>query len=142
MEGLLWELSRLESADLAMQGTWFAFLIGELRFHMLHSNRALKPQLEFMVYDSTKTRCSQIKNIYISKKKKCKGEEKISTPHTTLWKIPFQPKKGASGLHPQHVSELLDAGQLCVCVCVCVWVRAWVLLVGGMTPRKIFPTGG
>ena len=31
---------------------------------------------------------------------------------------------------------------VCVCVCVCVWVRAWVLLVGGMTPRKIFPTGG
>lgn len=65
VEGLCWEFSRLESADLVMQGTWFASLAGELRFHILHSNRALKPQLEFMVYDSTKTRCSQIKNIYI-----------------------------------------------------------------------------
>ena len=65
VEGLCWEFSRLESADVVMQGTWFASLVGELRVHILHSIRALKPQLEFMVYDSTKTRCSQIKNIYI-----------------------------------------------------------------------------
>lgn len=77
--------------------------------------------------------------IYLKEEETERRRENINS-HTTLWKTPFQPKKGTSGLHPQHVSELLDAGQLCVCVCV--WVRAWILLAGGMTPRKIFPAGG
>ena len=100
-----------------MQGTWFATLAGEKKIP--HASEQPGPRAtarEFMAYGAMMLRPDAAKlKTYIFKTRR-NGKERrkyqLSTPPCGV----FQPQKGTSGLYPQHTSELLDAGQLCMCV--------------------------